>query len=61
MREIPLQRRRPAGPLGADGITARAAHAAINELDTLGRETARGQDLTQFLPETENLDKVLVS
>ncbi|MFD9322770.1 hypothetical protein ACFWDQ_34845 [Streptomyces sp. NPDC060053] len=46
-------------PFGADGITARAAHAALHELDALGRETARGQDLTQDLPETEKLDKVL--
>ncbi|MDX3310793.1 hypothetical protein ACWGH3_23900 [Streptomyces sp. NPDC054884] len=46
-------------PLGADGITARAAHAALAELDALGRETTRGQDLTQDLPEAEKLDKVL--
>ncbi|GHD52475.1 hypothetical protein [Streptomyces galbus] len=45
-------------PLGADGITARAAHAALVELDALGRETARGLDLTQELPETD-LHKVL--
>ncbi|MGW1326636.1 hypothetical protein ACWD64_29340 [Streptomyces antibioticus] len=37
-------------PLGADGVTARAAHAALLELDALRRETARGQEPAPDLP-----------
>ncbi|MEU9894763.1 hypothetical protein ACIBCS_07180 [Streptomyces phaeochromogenes] len=46
-------------PLGADGITARASQAALLELNALEREVASGQDLTQVLPDHENLSKVL--
>ncbi|MDN0198475.1 hypothetical protein [Streptomyces sp. S.PNR 29] len=46
-------------PFGADGITACASHTALLELDTLGREVALGQDLTQDLPDDEKLEKVI--